>query len=54
MWECAFIFVWENYVKMERRIRIIWALSLLSALLLIGVQAYWLFNQRLVLYPEGF
>ncbi|MDR1201112.1 MAG: HAMP domain-containing histidine kinase [Tannerellaceae bacterium] len=30
---------------MERRIRIIWILSLLSALLLIGVQGYWLYNQ---------
>jgi two-component system phosphate regulon sensor histidine kinase PhoR len=30
---------------MERRIRIIWILSLLSALVLIGVQGYWLYNQ---------
>ncbi|MDL2212876.1 HAMP domain-containing histidine kinase [Bacteroides sp. OttesenSCG-928-J23] len=30
---------------MEKRIRIVWILSLVSALLLIGVQAYWLFNQ---------
>lgn len=30
---------------MEKRIRIIWALSLVSALLLIGVQGYWLYNQ---------
>jgi two-component system phosphate regulon sensor histidine kinase PhoR len=30
---------------MEKRIRIIWILSLLSALLLIGVQGYWLYNQ---------
>ncbi|MDH6306378.1 two-component system phosphate regulon sensor histidine kinase PhoR [Parabacteroides sp. PF5-5] len=30
---------------MERRIRIIWILSLASALLLIGVQGYWLYNQ---------
>lgn len=30
---------------MEKRIKIIWRLSLLSALLLIGVQGYWLYNQ---------
>ncbi|MDR2499150.1 MAG: HAMP domain-containing histidine kinase [Tannerellaceae bacterium] len=30
---------------MERRIRIVWALSLISAALAIGVQAYWLYNQ---------
>jgi two-component system phosphate regulon sensor histidine kinase PhoR len=30
---------------MERRIRIIWILSLLSAFVLIGVQGYWLYNQ---------
>ncbi|NDV59631.1 sensor histidine kinase KdpD [Bacteroides sp. 519] len=30
---------------MEKRIRVVWVLSLLSALLLIGVQAYWLYNQ---------
>lgn len=30
---------------MEKRIKIIWILSLLSALLLIGVQGYWLYNQ---------
>jgi Osmosensitive K+ channel histidine kinase len=30
---------------MEKRIRVVWVLSLISALLLIGVQAYWLYNQ---------
>jgi two-component system phosphate regulon sensor histidine kinase PhoR len=30
---------------MEKRIRIVWGLSLASALLVIGVQAYWLANQ---------
>ena len=30
---------------MEKRIRLIWAISLVSALLLILVQGYWLFNQ---------
>ncbi|MDR1556296.1 MAG: HAMP domain-containing histidine kinase [Tannerellaceae bacterium] len=30
---------------MEKRIRIVWALSLVSALLVIGVQGYWLYNQ---------
>ena len=30
---------------MEKRIRIIWILSLVSAMLLIGVQGYWLYNQ---------
>lgn len=30
---------------MEKQIKIIWILSLLSALLLIGVQGYWLYNQ---------
>lgn len=30
---------------MEKRIRTIWTLSLASALLLIGVQGYWLYNQ---------
>lgn len=30
---------------MDKRIKIIWRLSLLSALLLIGVQGYWLYNQ---------
>ncbi|MDR2495795.1 MAG: HAMP domain-containing histidine kinase [Tannerellaceae bacterium] len=30
---------------MERRIRIVWALSLISAALAIGVQCYWLYNQ---------
>ncbi|MDR1879563.1 MAG: HAMP domain-containing histidine kinase [Tannerellaceae bacterium] len=30
---------------MEKRMRFVWALSLLSALLVIGVQAYWLYNQ---------
>ncbi|NDV82648.1 sensor histidine kinase KdpD [Bacteroides sp. 51] len=30
---------------MEKRIRLIWAISLVSALLLIFVQGYWLFNQ---------
>lgn len=30
---------------MEKRIRIIWVLSLVSAFLLIGVQGYWLYNQ---------
>jgi two-component system phosphate regulon sensor histidine kinase PhoR len=30
---------------MEKRIRIVWILSLASALLLIGVQGYWLYNQ---------
>ena len=41
---------------MEKRIRIIWLLSLLSALLLIGVQVYWLYNQyqyELKAYQEG-
>lgn len=30
---------------MEKRIRFVWILSLVSALLVIGVQAYWLYNQ---------
>lgn len=30
---------------MEKRIRIVWVLSLLSALLLIAMQGYWLYNQ---------
>ena len=30
---------------MSKQIKIIWALSLMSVLLLIGVQGYWLFNQ---------
>lgn len=31
--------------KMEKRIKIVWVLSLVSALVLIGVQGYWLFSQ---------
>jgi len=30
---------------MEKRIKIVWLLSLISALMVIGVQAYWLFSQ---------
>jgi len=30
---------------MEKQIRIVWALSLVSALVVIGVQGYWLYNQ---------
>lgn len=30
---------------MEKRIRIVWMLSLVSAFLLVGVQGYWLYNQ---------
>ena len=40
---CA-IFAKKNE-KMGNRIRTIWALSLMSAILLIGVQGYWLYNQ---------
>lgn len=40
------VYLCENKIdEMEKRIRIIWILSLMSALLLIGVQGYWLYNQ---------
>ena len=32
---------------MEKRIRIVWALSLISMLLLVAGQGYWLWNQYL-------
>lgn len=35
----------KRNIRMEKRIRIVWILSLVSALLVIGVQAYWLYNQ---------
>lgn len=39
---------------MKKRIYLIWLLSLLSALLLIGVQAYWLYDQYLLAVDATF
>ncbi len=37
---------------MEKRIRVVWILSLVSVLVLVGVQAYWLYNQYQLVLDE--
>lgn len=44
IWKALFIFAVNKQI-METRIKIVWLLSLVSVLLLVGVQAYWLYNQ---------
>lgn len=44
IWKALFIFAVNKRI-METRIKVVWMLSLLSIMLLVGVQAYWLYNQ---------
>ncbi len=41
----AYVYLCGNIIRMEKRIRVIWILSLASAALLIIMQGYWLYNQ---------